>query len=382
MNIFKINPDTDFDTLCKTIKPHQIGQKIMSKKSKIHFFLIKELKTPATNILKQDALSVGAELVTHKEVILGQMKYSNALLMATDEQIQKLIIKESKQDFGLKKVAEFLQGDFTHPKHPKLMAVLNINEDSFNPQSRVKIGEFEKRLETLLELKPDFIDIGAVSSRPYSVYCGSKEEFTRLKEPLELIYKNKYYEKSTFSLDSFDEYSLEYALNRGFRLINDITGLKNERLAQLAKTYNASYCLMHIQNEPSNMQDNPHYDDLLSEIDTFFKQKLDILENYNLKEVILDVGIGFGKTAHHNMLLIKHLEHFLHFKKPLLVGASRKSVINAYFKSEVENRLAGSLYLHLQAFNNGASIIRTHDVYEHKQMFALDEAMKELGNDE
>lgn len=345
----------------------------MSEKAQIHFFLIKKLKTPAANILKQDALSVGAELITHKDVILGQNEPTNALLMATKAQIQALIAKEKKQDFDLKELATFLQQKFTKPQTPKLMAVLNINEDSFNPQSRVKMSHLQERLEKLLVLKPDFIDIGAVSSRPYSKYCGSKEEFNRLKEPLNLIYTNKYYEETTFSLDSFDEYCLEYALNRGFKLINDITGLKNENLAQLAKAYNASYCLMHMQNEPHNMQDNPHYDDLLGEIDSFFKEKLEILGSFGLKDVILDVGIGFGKTPLHNMLLIKHLEHFLHFEKPLLVGASRKSLINAYFKSEVENRLAGSLYVHLEAFKNGASIIRTHDLYEHKQLFALSE---------
>lgn len=373
MKIFKINPNTDFKALCDFIKPHKMGQKIMSEKTQIHFFLIKKLKIPAANILKQDALSVGAELVTHKDVILGQNEHSSALLMATKTQIQALIAKESKQDFGLKELATFLQQKFTKPQTPKLMAVLNINEDSFNPQSRVKMKNLQERLEKLLILKPDFIDIGAVSSRPYSQYCGSKEEFNRLKEPLNLIYKNKYFEKTTFSLDSFDEYCLEYALNRGFKLINDITGLKNENLAHLAKAYNATYCLMHMQNEPHNMQDNPHYDDLLGEIDNFFKVKLEILDKFKLKDVILDVGIGFGKTPLHNMLLIKHLEHFLHFEKPLLVGASRKSLINAYFQSEVEDRLAGSLYLHFKAFKNGASIIRTHDLYEHKQLFALDE---------
>lgn len=381
MKFFKINPNTDFNSLCKVIKPHKIGQKMMSEKSEIHFFFIKNINTPAANILKQDALSVGAECVTHKDTILGDIVVSNALLMATKAQIQRLIEKESKQDFGLKELAKFLKRSFAKPKRPKLMVVLNINEDSFNPQSRVKMSEFEERLESVLALKPDYVDIGAVSSRPYSLYCGSKEEFRRLKEPLELIYKKNYYKQSTFSLDSFDEYSLECALNKGFTLINDITGLKNEALAKLAKAYNASYCLMHIQNEPHNMQDNPHYDDLLGEIDEFFRQKLGILEDYGVKNVILDVGIGFGKTAHHNMLLIKHLEHFLHFHKPLLVGASRKSVINAYFKSEVQERLAGSLYLHLEAFKNGASIIRTHDLDEHKQAFALEMAMRELGNE-
>ena len=379
MKIYKINSNTDFNELCKHIKPHKMGQKIMQEKAKIHFFLLKDLSAPAANILKQDALSVGAELLTHNDTILGTLPPSNALLMATNSQIQRLIEKEKKQDFGLKELAFFLNQSFKKPKTAKLMAVVNINDDSFNAMSRVKISELAAKIEALLDLEPEFIDIGAVSSRPGSLYCGSDEEFKRLKEPLELIYKNNYYDKAIFSLDSFDEKSLDYALNRGFKLINDITGLKNEALARLAKSYNASYCLMHIQNEPQNMQDNPHYDDLLGEIDEFFASKLELLDKFGVKDVILDVGIGFGKTPHHNMLLIKHLEHFLRFEKPLLVGASRKSVVNAYFKSEVESRLAGSLYLHLKAFENGASIIRTHDLYEHKQAFALNSAMRELG---
>ena len=379
MKIYKINSNTDFNELCKHIKPHKMGQKIMQEKAKIHFFLLKDLSSPAANILKQDALSVGAELLTHNDTILGTLPPSNALLMATNSQIQRLIEKEKKQDFGLKELAFFLNQSFKKPKTAKLMAVVNINDDSFNAMSRVKISELADKIEALLDLEPEFIDIGAVSSRPGSLYCGSDEEFKRLKEPLELIYKNNYYDKAIFSLDSFDEKSLDYALNRGFKLINDITGLKNEALIKLAKSYNVSYCLMHIQNEPQNMQDNPHYDDLLGEIDEFFAKKLEILDKFGVKDAILDVGIGFGKTPHHNMLLIKHLEHFLRFEKPLLVGASRKSVVNAYFKSEVESRLAGSLYLHLKAFENGASIIRTHDLYEHKQAFALNSAMRELG---
>lgn len=381
MNFYKINANTDFNTLCDFIKPHKIGQKMMSKKAQIHFFLIKNISAPAANILKQDALSVGAECITHKDSILGKSDNSNALLMATQAQIQRLVEKEKKQDFGLKNLAAFLNQNFEKPKKAKLMAVLNINEDSFNPASRVKKEDFQKRLEAILALKPDFVDIGAVSSRPGSLYCGSDEEFSRLKEPLELIYKNDYFKQSTFSLDSFDEKCLKFALDRGFSLINDIMGLKNETLAHLAKSYNASYCLMHIQNEPHNMQDNPHYDDLLGEIDEFFAKKLEILDSCGVKNVILDIGVGFGKTPKHNMLLIKHLEHFLHFEKPLLVGASRKGVINAYFPSEVQERLAGSLYLHLEAFKNGASIIRTHDLYEHKQAFALENAMRELSDE-
>ncbi|MCW1360036.1 dihydropteroate synthase [Campylobacter sp. CCS1377] len=379
MKFFKINPNTNFNLLCSFINPHKFGQKIMSEKTQIHFILIKDLSVSAANILKQDALRVGAELVTHKEVITAKITHSNALLMATKEQIQKLIAKEKLQDFGLKNLANFLENDFTKPKNAELMAVINVNEDSFNEQSRVNEKNFEKKLIEFLELEPEYIDIGAVSSRPKSVYCGKEEEFRRLKGVLDLIYSQNYYEKAIFSLDSFDEYCLEYALNKGFKFINDISSLRNVNLAKLASKYNAKYCLMHMQNDPLTMQDDPKYDDLLDEMSSFFKEKLEILDTLGVKESILDVGIGFGKSAEHNMILIKHLEHFLKFKKPLLVGASRKSVINAYHKSEVKDRLAGTLYLHLKAFENGASIIRVHDLYEHKQLFALEKAMQGIG---
>ncbi|EAH8866930.1 dihydropteroate synthase [Campylobacter jejuni] len=379
MKFFKINPNTDFNLLCSFINPHKMGQKIMSEKTKIHFIFIKDISTPAANILKQDALRVGAELITHKEVITAKITHSNALLMASKEQIQKLVVKEKLQDFGLKNLALFLQKDFLKQKKAELMAVINVNEDSFNAKSRVSEEDFEKRLNDFLALKPEYIDIGAISSRPGSEYCGKEEEFKRLKKVLDLIYEKNYYEQAIFSLDSFDEYCLEYALNKGFKLINDITSLRNLNLAKLASKYGAKYCLMHMQNNPNNMQDNPFYEDLLDEMTLFFKEKLELLESFGVKESILDVGIGFGKSAGHNMILIKHLEHFLQFNKPLLIGASRKSVINAYFQSEIKDRLAGTLYLHLKAFENGASIIRVHDLYEHKQLFALAQAMDNIG---
>ena len=112
MNFYKINANTDFNALCDFIKPHKIGQKMMSEKAQIHFFLIKNISAPAANILKQDALSVGAECVTHKDSILGKSENSNALLMATQAQIQRLVEKEKKQDFGLKNLATFLNQNF------------------------------------------------------------------------------------------------------------------------------------------------------------------------------------------------------------------------------------------------------------------------------
>ncbi|WP_205569740.1 dihydropteroate synthase, partial [Klebsiella pneumoniae] len=196
--------------------------------------------------------------------------------MASKEQIQKLIAKEKLQDFGLKNLALFLQKDFLKPKKAELMVVINVNEDSFNAKSREGEEDFEKRLNDFLALKPEYIDIGAVSSRPGSEYCGKEEEFKRLKKVLDLIYEKNYHEQAIFSLDSFDEYCLEYALNKGFKLINDITSLRNLNLAKLASKYGAKYCLMHMQNNPNNMQYNPFYEDLLDEMTLFFKEKLEL----------------------------------------------------------------------------------------------------------
>ncbi len=192
---------------------------------------------------------------------------------------------------------------------------------------------------------------------------------------MEEIYKLNLHEKAKFSLDSFDEYCLEFALNHGFKMINDITA--NANLATLAARYDAQFCMMHMQGDPATMQIAPKYNDLIGEISDFFEQKIALARELGAKKIVLDVGIGFGKTAEQNLLLIKHLEHFLKFECPLLVGASRKSVINHYYKSEVKDRLPGSLYLHLKAFENGAQIIRTHDVAEHKQLFDMHEAMNQ-----
>ena len=375
MKIFKIDNKTNFNEICKFIKPEKIGEKLMKKKSSLNFFFIKDLKDPAANILKQDALSIGAELVCQRGAILGQGA-GNALLIANDKQLASLAKKEALQDFGLKNLSKFIKKDFIKPKKPEIMGVVNINEDSFNKASRVNTKTGIQRIEKQINDGASYIDLGGVSSRPGSKYCGRDEEFRRIKDIISEIYKLNLYEKAKFSLDSFDEYCLEYALNHGFTFINDISA--DLSLCKLAKKYNATYSLMHMKGDPTNMQKDPKYDDLIDEIDEFFKVKLDEIYSYGVKDIVLDPGIGFGKSASDNLFLIKHLEHFVHFNLPLFVGASRKIVITYYSKSEVDERLAGSLYLHLKAYENGATIIRTHDVFEHSQMFKLHEAMNKI----
>ncbi|EAI4414100.1 dihydropteroate synthase [Campylobacter fetus] len=376
MRVFKIDANSGFESICYTIKPQKAGLNIMKQKSHLNFFYIKDIKRAAANILKQDALSIGAELVSSKETVLGGDELENALLIANDKQISYLAKKELMQDFGLKTLAKFISKEFRKPDNPLIMGVLNFNEDSFNPSSRTNIHEAVFKIEKMINDGASYVDIGMVSSRPGSQYIGSEHEFNRVKPVIDEIYSNKLHEKVKLSLDSFDEKCLRYALERGFSMINDISA--DCSLATLAKEFGASYCLMHKKGDPQTMQQNVCDCEILSEVDDFFSKKLEILESLGAKDIYLDVGIGFGKTPRDNMILIKHLEHFLHFGYPLFVGASRKSVIDFYSKSSVEQRLAGTLFLHLNAFYNGASIVRVHDVGEHAQMFKLALAYRDL----
>ena len=135
---------------------------------------------------------------------------------------------------------------------------------------------------------------------------------------------------------------------------------------------------MHMQNDPQNMQENPTYENVILEIDDFFKERIQKAQSFGINDIVLDIGIGFGKTLEHNLLLLKNLEHFKHFGYELLVGASRKSMINAIVPALIEDRLAGTLAIHLESIKNGASIIRCHDVKEHFQSIKVFEAINNI----
>ena len=260
-------------------------------------------------------------------------------------------------------------------KNYEIMGVLNANDDSFYTQSRFSEIDAISKIEKMIQEGADIIDIGAVSSRPGSDAVDEKVELQRLKPILDTIYTQKLYEDVKLSLDSYAPSAISYALERGFHMINDIRGLEDDDVCRLVGEYKAKAIIMHMQGRPQSMQDNPHYNDLLSEIENFFIQRIAKAESFNVKELALDVGIGFGKTLEDNISLIKNMGYFERLGKELLVGASRKSMIDAISPSTPQERLPGSLAVHLKAFENGASIIRTHDVKEHVQAFKVYQAL-------
>jgi dihydropteroate synthase len=217
----------------------------------------------------------------------------------------------------------------------------------------------------------DIIDVGGVSSRPGSTYPGEAEELLRVEPIFELIYKNKLYEKASFSADTFSPKVACAALESGFKIINDINGLKDDELARVIAQYSATVVMMHKKGDTKTMQENPKYDNTMLEIDSFFDERVEKAKSFGVSDIVLDVGIGFGKSLDDNLTVIKNLGSFMHFGLPLLIGASRKSMINDISPSIVEDRLAGTLSIHQKALDNGASIIRAHDVKEHRQMIEV-----------
>jgi len=377
MQIQKLSNTVDIKSYLKKLGVDGGGVKILASKAKHHILYIKDLHVGAANILKQDALSVGADLAVPKGTVIASSPKVDCILIATQRELEILSKKELAQPFGLKELALELQKivRVKQVRKREIMGVINANDDSFFQGSRFKSVDALHKIEQMIEEGADIIDIGGVSSRPNASPVSIDEELARVNGIYKLIKKEQLYEKATFSCDSYEPKVIEQALESGFSIVNDITGLANDAVCKLCASYDAKAIIMHMRGTPQTMQDNPQYASVLNDVYDFFQMRIQKAESFGIKDIVLDVGIGFGKTLDDNLTLIKHLEHFLTLEKPLLVGASRKSMIDKIFPSSVEERLAGTLTLHLEALKNGASMLRVHDVYEHKQALSVYEAL-------
>jgi dihydropteroate synthase len=258
----------------------------------------------------------------------------------------------------------------------KIMGVINANDDSFFEGSRFKGDDAIDTIEQMIDDGADIIDIGGVSSRPGSAIVDVKEELNRIKPICDAIKMRHLYDRITFSIDSYTPEVIEYALDCGFGIVNDITALANDDVAKVSAKYDATVVLMHMLGTPQTMQNNPKYENIIKDIDKFFQERIEKAKSFGIENIILDVGIGFGKTLEHNLALLNKMEHFKHFGYEVLLGASRKSMIDMIVpNTPASQRLPGTLAIHLDGIKKGASIIRCHDVKEHFQAIKVQEAI-------
>ncbi|MRI58161.1 MAG: dihydropteroate synthase [Epsilonproteobacteria bacterium] len=376
MKIRRVGDRADIARIMRDLDVDRPGIEIMAQKGKIYYFFIKDLSTGAANILKQDALSIGADLAIPKGTVTCQHKRVDALLIGTKKHIQILAKKELAQPFGLKALAKEL-GRYLKESTPhatKIMGIINANDDSFYPKSRFLGHKALEAIERMIAEGADIIDIGGMSSRPGSEEIDEEEELARVAPLIDAICKKSW--SVEFSIDTYRPLVARYALERGFRILNDITALENDEVARIAAQFGATVVLMHKKGDPKTMQVDPYYEDVVLEVSQFFEERIERARSFGIEEIWLDPGIGFGKRLEDNIALIRDLQEFKKFGYDILVGASRKSMIDKIIPSRVEERLPGTLAIHLEAVGNGADIVRCHDVKEHKQALEVARALR------
>lgn len=266
---------------------------------------------------------------------------------------------------------------------PKIMGILNVTPDSFSDGG--KFDEVEAalgRIGLMISQGADIIDIGGESTRPGSEPVTEQEELDRVMPVLEKAISQ--FPKTLFSVDTTKFAVAENALKLGVHFINDISGLKKEpRFAGLCVKYNAGFILMHSQGNPKTMQKDPTYENVVEDIYQFFEQQLQKAKERGLNNIIIDPGIGFGKTLDHNIELLANLDRYRDLGHPILVGASRKSMIGTLLGDRpVDERVTGTVAVHYHAMIKGANIIRVHDVKEAHDSLLVYKALTENANNQ
>lgn len=264
---------------------------------------------------------------------------------------------------GLVQYSLNINGRLLDLSEPQVMGILNVTPDSFYSGSRKQTeDEIESRVRQIIGEGASIIDIGAYSSRPNADDVSPSEEMERLRKGLSVIQRvapNAIVSVDTFRADVAKMCVEEY----GVGIVNDISGgmLDKDMFATVAKL-GIPYILMHMQGTPQNMQQNPHYDDVVKEVFMYFAEKVQRLRDLGVKDIILDPGYGFGKTVEHNYELMNHQEKLLEFELPLLVGISRKSMIYKALGITADEALNGTSVLNTISLLKGANILRVHDV--------------------
>lgn len=254
---------------------------------------------------------------------------------------------------------------------PLVMGIINITPDSFYEGSRQQTtGSILAQATKMINEGADIIDVGGQSTRPGSVRIPVKEELQRVLPAIETIIKN--FPGAFISVDTFHSVVAIEAVNAGASIINDISAgnLDSKMIATIAGLQ-VPYICMHMKGSPENMQEDPIYENITREVLDFFIQKTDECKRAGIYDVIIDPGFGFGKTLSHNFRLLKEMAAFKMLGKPILAGLSRKSTIYKTLGVTADEALNGSTVLHTLALQNGAGILRVHDVKEAKEAIAL-----------
>ena len=336
---------------------------------------IYSLTPPQANILKQTALSVGADCATHRDVITSKTEKSDCILGGSISQLKKIAQKLENQPFGLKNLGENIRA-FAEYKKPsvatKVVGILNLTPDSFSDGGEfLDYDKAKEHFQYMVESGADIIDIGAESTRPYSTPVSAEAQIGRILPIL------KYAKESKITVPvSIDTRSAEVArkcIESGAVIINDVSGFDyDEKMADVIAKYGVKIIIQHSKGDPQTMQDNPVYENLIDEIYLKLKEKIDFAISKGIKQenIIVDPGIGFGKTREDNFEILRRIEEFNGLGCEIMLGLSRKSLLG--MKDETnEMKDIFTVALNTLAVENKVDYIRVHNVSLHKKLLEV-----------
>ncbi len=365
----------------------------MSEKSVFRNVKVKNLDTISANLLKQVALSVGADISFSNEAILMTEHMTDVIISGNLEQYNKIYHKLQGKQMELPKFAEEIKEvlinydrkykkiringrDFDFNNKSYVMGILNLTPDSFSDGgAHFDVEAALKRAKQMVAEGADIIDVGAESTRPGADYVSEEEELSRILPVVSRLLEEL---DVPISIDTYKARVAEECLKLGVHIINDISGLKaDKRMAEVVSDYDAICILMHMRDTPKTMQKNLEYEDLVDDLISELQDSIRIAKLAGIKDdkIILDPGIGFAKKQEHNLEIIKRLNEFKSLGYPILIGASRKTFIGNILDVGVDKRLEGSLAVAAISAYNGASILRVHDVVETVKVLRITDAI-------
>lgn len=371
------------------------GKRILSQKANLYLIKLEGIPSQAANLLKQEMLSVSADAAIKKEVASFAVAKSDVLLIGTEAHYNKVIPKLRRQPFSLSHLSTELEQILKNIKREKfilslgdkqldlakkvvIMGILNLAPDSFYDGGRyAQKKKALVRVEEMISQGADLIDIGGESTRPGAIKASAEEELRRV---IPILSKIKELFEIPLSVDTYKAQIAQEAIETGADMINDISGLRfDSEMKQVVAKYKVPLVLMHIKGTPRNMQNNPHYDCLMGEIISYLRESIITAKEAGIDEekIIVDPGIGFGKSVEHNLEIINKLSELKSLGRPILIGVSRKSFIGNVLNLSTEERLEGSLAATCLAVTGGARMVRTHDVKETRRAIDLTQAILE-----
>ena len=259
---------------------------------------------------------------------------------------------------------------------PLVMGIMNLTPDSFYDGGRYRnLMDAIRLAEQLLREGADILDMGAASTRPGAKIIDHHEEQERLLPALRAV--RKQFPDAIISIDTYHAETARGALDLGAHMIDDVSaGRFDENIFSTVSEYGVPYVIMHMLGTPENMQHNPGYKHLVKDIAAFFSERVMVLRQMGVNDIIIDPGFGFGKSLEDNYRLMANLDYFSIFGLPIMVGVSRKSMINKVLDSTPEKALNGTVALNTIALERGAKILRVHDVKEAVQAIKIVDFLK------